>query len=506
MLRIVPIAVVGLLLGAGCGLHHPPRDRDGSRALLESPDAARRLQVVRVAPATGAGGSGFPISPRLVVTAAHVCDEALVLNVDGLPMAAVGRNERLHGPCLRWFKRGEGPLVDDWILLAGSLKRFTPNLVDFDFRPTLGQEVLLGGFFLGKASAAQRRHLQPEFVRGWVTEDSAWPPKEEGAVRVKVPADDYGGFSGGPAAYLGADSKVRVWGVVVYGATYWKRQEPVYHVLTIAPLPRELQELTRAPARVVPQVMVPLPQPAVEQTLQVLPATTEHGQAAAIPIDARTVIMAGASLRGGVLAAVINGRPWVAVGDPERLARVLDEAKPVPYADDWVLLSLKESRYPPPDIVDPGAKPNAFALALAWSGSTLANVIDSSAMPPPGGKVVVGGFRPLDPAAAANQPKAELVEGRTAPARARSHRAQGAVLVWVPPGDYSGFVGGPAATLDPDGRFRVWGIIVGWDQAEPQNGRAEARLVVAPLAAGQLEREPRDIPRVLHTLLPTRAE
>lgn len=505
MVRIVLVAVVGLVIGAGCGLRHPARDWNGSPLLLEPPGNARRLQVVRVVPATGGlGGSGFPIAPGLVLTAAHVCDGGFAMNVDGLPMVVVKHHERLYGRARRRLDRREAPYVEDWVVLGGNLERFTPNTITFGFRPAPGQEVLVGGFFLGEASAAERRRLKPAIVKGLVVQPGRTCPQAEGTVWVKVPPRDYGGFSGGPVACRGVDGRIRVWGVfVARSARKWS--DPLDDLLIVAPLPRELQELAQSPAPVVPQVMAPLPQPVVEEVLQVVPAVTEKGTVAATPIDPRTMVMAGASLRGGILAAVIKGKPWVVVGDHKRLARVLDESQPVAFAEDWVLLRLKESRYPTPNIIDPRAKPNAFALALAWSGFTLPNVIDPSAKPPPGAKVMVGGFHPPpEPGAAETRPngKPTVIEGRMAADPPRSKREAGVTFVWVPPGNYSGFLGGPVATVDDGGRFRVWGIVVKWQAAKPSAGQAEARLIVASLVPERLAQEPRNIPRIVHTLLP----
>ncbi|MBN2445690.1 MAG: trypsin-like peptidase domain-containing protein [Phycisphaerae bacterium] len=433
------------------------------------------------------------------MTAAHVCDESMTLDVAGVPAVVVEGHDRLSGAGLCSLEHGESPFVDDWVLLATDTERLAPNAVDFEYRPSRGQEVLVGGYFLGSAREASTRFSEPRVITGRVSNAKPQYPNEEGTVFIKVTPGDYRGFSGGPVASRDGDGHLRVWGMFVASCAS-RPPDQLHDLLIVAPLPKTLALLANKTIAVEPHLMGVIPQPVVEQHLQVLSAMTVAGPVSAIPVDAHTVLMAGGSLRGGVLAAVIDGRPWTVVGDPQHLARVLMPAAAIDPADDWVLLGRREDRYPPVLNIDPDAEPTPLGLALVTLGELHPNVIDAGATPGAGERVILAGFRQPDAGNTANEPERVVVEGTMEDRDTTQSGSEVAAVVLAPPGDYSGFLGGPAAVVDANGDYRVWGVIVRCEPPDADGKHHTARLTIAPLDTERIAREPRDIPRVLHRL------
>jgi len=245
----------------------------------------RQLVVLPVF--TGSAASGFPISSRNVISAAHAFGECSALaSVQGLPMFVMLPDQK--GLKSR-------PPERDWIDLHATTDQFSPNVIDGTVVLRRGDLVFLGGYrptkpphpqihdshrppqgtahgFDSSTSSRKRRFdaSDPlELCRYWyVTRRNAllrWsltrrrsrseilagrvvtPERSDGGpclVDVEVPAMDYGGFSGGPAAILDDMGHVRVWGVIVRQGWIVDRSPPwrLRFVIKLARLPQEAMD------------------------------------------------------------------------------------------------------------------------------------------------------------------------------------------------------------------------------------------------------------------------
>ncbi len=190
------IMLVALLVPSGCAAQGPHT--------RSSPPGADRLVVLPVY--TDGPLSGFPVSQRNALTAAHSFTRwRWGAVVQGLPMTALlPKDVKLP------------PLERDWVVLCATRDRFKPNTIDPHVHLRAGDRVIVGGFRRPDRSIDPEVHAaaEPEIVEGHVLHDA--PPSDEPAVvRLDVPPGEYYGFSGGPAAIVDSDAAVRVWGIAV---------------------------------------------------------------------------------------------------------------------------------------------------------------------------------------------------------------------------------------------------------------------------------------------------
>lgn len=162
----------------------------------------------------------------------------------------------------------------------------------------------------------------------------------------------------------------------------------------------------------------------------VLPVFTSR-PSSGFPVSARNAVCSGHTFKNWFDVAAVRAIPMFAwLPDQSRL-------ESQPWEKDWVQLSASRDRFKP-NIIDP-----AVTLRV-------------------GDTVLIGGYRshaprndPLRHASAAP----EIVTGHLISVAGDGSEPE-IVQVEVPPGDYRGFSGGPAAVVDPDGIIRVWGVCV----------------------------------------------
>jgi hypothetical protein len=200
-----------LLLGAHgcCGAAGHPAHSPSDAAVLAI--AQRELVVLPVF--TSMDSSGFPVSSRNVVCAAHAHWSAFPLAaVKGRPMFVVPGDAELH----------DRPQERDWTCMYSTTNRFTPNLIDGTVELRAGDRVVFGGFRASEASRDPIEHMGrcPEILLGRVLSPQI-SVDSTSIVEIEVPWGDYHGFSGGPAAIVDENGQLRVWGVVVRVGWVW---------------------------------------------------------------------------------------------------------------------------------------------------------------------------------------------------------------------------------------------------------------------------------------------
>ncbi len=231
LMAILP-AVVGLLGCTAAGR------LDSARPAPEFTQGPRALRVLHVG-AEVAWGAGYAISPEFVISSAHEFrEQSRAATVEGTPMMVGNFLNRAH------LDREGLAHREDWVVLCGPEGQFTPNVIDPAYRPKPGERVILGGFFLVDKEYTQDEYLRvpPDFVQGVVVDGPTGRDELAGLVFVKVPATPYNGFSGGPAACVGEDGQLRVWGTIVWQGYVHSGWFAPY-ALGIAPLPADV--LTR---------------------------------------------------------------------------------------------------------------------------------------------------------------------------------------------------------------------------------------------------------------------
>jgi hypothetical protein len=193
------------------------------------------LHVLHAAGEFG-GASGYPINSRMVVCSGHqFAGRIRAAAVEGVPMLVGNFVERMG------LDRNDLATQDDWLVLLGTVDRFDTNIIDPTALPGPGQRVVLGGLFLAgkKYTREQYWQIQPSIIEGTAIEATTPAPEQVGLVLVAVPARDYGGFSGGPAATVGEDGEPRVFGTIVYQG-YADTDAGRRFVLGVAPLPADV--------------------------------------------------------------------------------------------------------------------------------------------------------------------------------------------------------------------------------------------------------------------------
>lgn len=152
--------------------------------------------------------SGFPVSERNVLAAAHAFREwNKVAAVQGEPMTA------LLPPSLESIQ-----MERDWLQLCATRDRFQPNVIDPEVALSNGDPVIIGGFPAPKQPYDPFAHAlaKPTIVEGHVLPEIP-EMRDRSILRVEIPAGEYCGFSGGPAAIIDPRGIIRVWGIAVAG-------------------------------------------------------------------------------------------------------------------------------------------------------------------------------------------------------------------------------------------------------------------------------------------------
>jgi hypothetical protein len=178
-----------------------------------------------------------------------------------------------------------------------------------------------------------------------------------------------------------------------------------------------------------------LPVAELARELRVLHVGAEVGEAAGYPITPRMVISSGHQFANRIRAAAVDGRPMLVGNFVERMPMNRSDFAT---REDWVVLLGTADRFVP-------------------------NLIDPTARPEPGERVVLGGFFLAGKRFTRRdfwQIPPAVIEGTVIDAATRSEDQVGLVLIDVPAGRYDGFSGGPAACHDTEGALRVWGTIV----------------------------------------------
>jgi hypothetical protein len=147
------------------------------------------------------------------------------------------------------------------------------------------------------------------------------------------------------------------------------------------------------------------------------------------------VVASGHQIKGRSRALAVEGAPMLAGNFSSRAS--IDRERMAP-RDDWIVLVSSLERFTP-NLIDPD-------LALQAGDS-----------------VLLGGFL----LAGRKHTRREywripptIIEGRVVEPETRTEAEIGLVLVRVPEGNYAGFSGGPAATVDASGEPHVFGTIV----------------------------------------------
>lgn len=228
---LVMSCIVLTLLQVGCntGVRAISDTAKGDRICLEI--ARRELTIVPVFVTSPV--SGFPISCRNVITAAHCMKPPLdVAAVAGFPMKLP--------PDYDVSKSGSYSDEQDWVVLMATADRFTPNRIDATVDLSKGSRIVIAGYRGAKApyDAAWHSTRQAEYIVGHVVSPDR-STHELQVIKAEVPYGEYGGFSGAPAAIADLDNHISVWGVVVRESSFrdfvppWKR----HRLLWIARLP-----------------------------------------------------------------------------------------------------------------------------------------------------------------------------------------------------------------------------------------------------------------------------
>lgn len=158
------------------------------------------------------------------------------------------------------------------------------------------------------------------------------------------------------------------------------------------------------------------------------------GVSSAFPVTSRKVVAAAHTFVGWGPYASVQGLPMAAALPRPGLLKSLSAE------DDWVYLYTTKDRFSP-------------------------NLIDPQLVLRAGDPVLVAGYHgaaaPRDPINFGEFPPT-IIRGRVAEPRPTVPGYGRVVAIEVPDGNYAGFSGGPAATVDPAGVVRVWGIVVRW--------------------------------------------
>lgn len=160
--------------------------------------------------------AGFARRPGESVTAARELQPLLVGVVEGYPM--VGQRVPAGGA------DDTSPAAVPWVVLMGRGYAGEPNVISPGVDVAAGDGVLLGGFVLPEHGVSAIEYLQvpPSIIRGRVLDVEVDDGGTFTRYWVGVPAGEYSGFVGGPAASCDADGTLHIWGMIVR----WEPQTP----------------------------------------------------------------------------------------------------------------------------------------------------------------------------------------------------------------------------------------------------------------------------------------
>jgi len=205
--RTLLIALMGAAVLSGCAALKPPTPQ--TPAEVEALRIAERdLQVVPIFDLSGS--SGFPVTKRNVIMAAHALSgNTEQVSAGASPMSA----PQSQGSIAR--KTPVAP-QDDWVLIRGLQDRFKPNIIDPTVELRAGDMVFIGGFPVcppvNNYDPVEHAQRKPEIFSARVL--TPWYSNDGPCmVWLSGPTRDLHGCSGGPAAIVDKLGQVRVFGV-----------------------------------------------------------------------------------------------------------------------------------------------------------------------------------------------------------------------------------------------------------------------------------------------------
>lgn len=212
--------------------------------------------------------------------------------------------------------------------------------------------------------------------------------------------------------------------------------------------------------------------PSVARSLQGMEVRNELGvSSTGYPISSQTVVVSAHAFEDWGRAAAVNDYPMLLANLAKRMQ--LDRTA-LPSAEDWLLATSPRARFAP-DRIDPRAIP-AVGDTVYFAGFPYDELPKGTPDRDIKKSVVAGIVIDGDP-----------IPDSIAPAWTHAMRAcEGLVLVAVPPRDYGGMSGGPAAIVADDGRLSIWGTFV-LTCGVYVDGKSVFAAGFAPLPAGVLE-------------------
>ncbi len=108
--------------------------------------------------------------------------------------------------------------ANDWILLEGTTHRFGVDELVGDLEVHPGDAVIVAGFLRpdgNETSIEEIISLSAQYVEGTVLDTGDADGATPNLIYIEVPARDYRGFSGGPAAKRMADGRLAVFGMTL---------------------------------------------------------------------------------------------------------------------------------------------------------------------------------------------------------------------------------------------------------------------------------------------------
>lgn len=184
--------------------------------------------------------------------------------------------------------------------------------------------------------------------------------------------------------------------------------------------------------------------------LKVLHVNSEYGKASGYPLTSTIGVSSEHQFDERASNAAVDGRPMLSTYIPPYR---VPNSGPRRGKNDWRIL-----------------------VGVSGLERFELNVIDPNVELKVGDKVYLGGFPLVYRDYSAKEflrMKPLVIEGTLVELDSKDKDWEGLVLVRVPPAEYGGFSGGPAAVIDDEGTIRVWGTIVrqgyrslGWFQRD----------------------------------------
>lgn len=198
--------------------------------------------------------SGFPVSPRTAIGAAHALDpDACIPN--GAWGFVAARGYPMMAGMYASAEESRRSMTDDWMIMLCSKDRFEANCIDVGVELRRNDLVFIGGYFSQGVPNRAARFIssQPSIISGRVINRVSRMKGARQLIHISVPIKDYRGFSGGPLAVVAADDELRVFGVVVRQGFVWDARDGRYRYALFA-IRLTQQDISRARSTVAPQL------------------------------------------------------------------------------------------------------------------------------------------------------------------------------------------------------------------------------------------------------------